>query len=170
MLLVKVSSEKAFLPSVLLAVTVLSTLSLGLGHPRFFHTDLNLVIQIVTLLIILVSLFYKKKGKLKLHGITMGIAVVLHTVAFVLVMAPPVFQYFSFFSTKTDLLAVQTTWLHALPGAIALLLGIFLVSKWAINASNTAPCYKRKRIMDITLVLWLFSLVFGIATYLLFYV
>ena len=150
-------------------MNVLSTLSIGLGHPRFFHTDLNLVIQIVTLLIIFVSLFYKKKGKLKLHGITMGVAVVLHAVAFVSVMAPPIFQYFAFFSSRIDLSAVQTTWLHAIPGAIALALGVFLVSKWAAHASNTAPCYKRKRIMDTTLVLWLFSLVFGIATYLLFY-
>jgi len=144
-------------------------LAIGLGHPRFFHTDLNLLIQIITLLIIFLSLYYKKKGKIKIHGSIMGIAVILHTLSFVLVMGPIFSQSFSFFSTETSLRLVQTTWLHAVPGAIALLLAIFLVAKWAIQSSNIAPCYKRKRIMDVTLVLWVFSLAFGIATYALIY-
>lgn len=148
---------------------MLNVLSIGLGHPRFLHTDLNLLMQIAILVIILVSLYYKKNKNLKFHGITMGVAVILHALTFALVMGPPIFQYFTFFSTRTDLFAVQTTWVHAIPGAIALVLGIFLVFKWAISPSNTTACYKRKRIMDITIVLWLISLIFGIATYLLFY-
>jgi uncharacterized membrane protein YozB (DUF420 family) len=144
-------------------------LGIGLGHPRFLHIDLNLLIQIITLIIILVSLFYKKKGKIKLHGTTMGIAIVLHVLSFVLVMGPSLYQSFEFFASETGILGVQTTWLHAVPGAIALLLGIFLVAKWAIQPSNVNACYKRKRIMDVTLVLWLVSLAFGIATYVLFY-
>jgi uncharacterized membrane protein YozB (DUF420 family) len=144
-------------------------LAIGLGHPRFFHTDLNLLIQVITLVIILASLVYKKNGKLKMHGTTMGIAVILHVFSFVLVMGPAFYNFFEFFSTQTSIRAVQTAWLHAVPGGIALLLGIFLVAKWAIQASNVAGCYKRKRIMDLTLVLWIFSLTFGIATYILFY-
>jgi len=144
-------------------------LALGLGHPRFLHTDLNLILQIITLAIIFVSLYYKKKLKLKHHGITMGVAVILHLLSFVLVMGPAFFTYFEFYSTSTSIGAVQTAWLHAVPGAIALVLGLLLVAVWALNSSNVKGCYKRKRIMDVTLILWLFSLVFGIVTYALFY-
>jgi uncharacterized membrane protein YozB (DUF420 family) len=144
-------------------------LSIGLGHPRFLHTDLNFLTQVITLLIIFLSLYYKKKGKIKLHGTTMGLAVILHALTFVLVMGPIFFQNFEFFSTETSLALVQTIWLHAVPGAIALILGIFLVAIWAVQALKVSVCYSRKRIMDVTLLFWVLSLVFGIATYVLFY-
>ena len=99
----------------------------------------------------------------------MGIAVVLHVLTFVLVMGPIFADQFSFFSSEISLPLVQTTWLHAIPGAIALILAIFLVAIWAVKPSNIAGCYKRKRIMDITLLFWLFSLAFGIVTYVLIY-
>jgi uncharacterized membrane protein YozB (DUF420 family) len=144
-------------------------LAIGLGHPRFLHTDLNLVLQIIILATIFVSLFYKRKTKFKAHGVTMGLTVVLQIVAVMLVMGPTFFDNLDFFSTETTIPAVQTAWIHASPGTIALLLGIFLVAIWAVKASNVAGCFKRKRIMDVTIVLWIFSLVFGIATYVLFY-
>lgn len=133
------------------------------------NTSLNMLTQILTIIIIFVSLYFKKKGKIKLHGTSMGIAVILHLLTFVLVMGPIFAQNFSFFSSEMGLPLVQTTWLHAIPGAIALILAVFLVVIWAVKASNIAGCYKRKRIMDITLLLWLFSLVFGIVTYVLIY-
>jgi uncharacterized membrane protein YozB (DUF420 family) len=139
--------------------------SIGLGHPRFILTDANMIIQIM----ILVSFNYLKKGKLTQHGILMGLAVILHFLTFVSVMGPIFNQNFEFFSTETSFLLVQTTWLHAIPGAIALLLAIFLVGKWLIHASVTASCYKRRRIMDVTLIFWLTSLMFGIVTYVLIY-
>jgi len=99
----------------------------------------------------------------------MGFAVVLHLLAFVLVMGPIFFEFFSFYSTAFGDTLAQVTWLHAVPGAIALVLAIFLVTIWAVNSSNVAGCYKRKRIMDVTLLLWVISLIFGIATYVLTY-
>ena len=144
-------------------------LSIGLGHPRFIQTDANLIIQILTMIMILVSFYYMKKAKLMQHWILMGLAVILHFLTFVSVMGPIFNQNFEFFSTETSFLLVQTTWLHAIPGAIALLLAIFLVGKWVIHASVTASCYKRRRIMDVTLIFWLISLIFGIVMYVLIY-
>lgn len=142
---------------------------LGLEHPRFLQTDLNLLLQIVTLAIIFVSLYYKKNGKIKLHATTMGTALVIHVLSFILVMGPSFFQSFAFFTSETGILGVQTAWIHAIPGALVLFLGVYLVSVWAIKASDVSPCYKRKRIMDATIGLWLLSLLFGIMTYILFY-
>ena len=53
--------------------------------------------------------------------------------------------------------------------AIAEILGTGLVGAWALHPSDTAACSRRKRIMDITILLWSVSLVFGIAAYLIFY-
>ena len=75
------------------------------------------------------------------------------------------FEFLDFFSTETSLNYVQTIWIHAVPGAIALVLAIFLVVIWAVNPSNIKGCFKRKRIMDLTVILWIFSLIFGIVTY-----
>ena len=142
---------------------------IGLEHPHFLHTDLNLLLQIATLVIIFVSLFYKKKGNVKLHGLTLDNALIFPVISLVLVMGPSFSRSYTFFSNETGIPGVQTMWLHAIPGGIALLLGIILVALWAIHPSNIAPCYKRKRIMDVTLLLWVISLLFGIAAYILFY-
>lgn len=142
---------------------------IGLGHPRLIQTDLNLLLQVVTLIIIFVGLFLKKSGKVKFHGATMGIAVLLHVLSLIVVMGPSFYQSSEFYLGQTGIQGVQTAWLHAIPGGLAILLGVLLVALWAVKPSNTAPCYKRKRIMDATLVLWLISLVFGVATYVLFY-
>lgn len=99
----------------------------------------------------------------------MGIAVILHFISFIIAMGPSFFDGFNFFTSSTDLIGVQTMWIHAIAGAIALALGFYLIISWAINSSNIAGCVKRKRIMDITMIFWTVSLIFGIVTYLSFY-
>lgn len=145
-------------------------MSIGLGHPFLFNTTFNLVVQIITLGIIFLGLYFKMKNQFNKHGATMGIAVILHILTFLLVMGPIFFEFLDFFSTEINLNYVQTTWLHAIPGIITLISAIYLVSKWAIDTSNIKGCVGRKRIMDITIILWLFSLFFGIITYALIYV
>ena len=60
-------------------------------------------------------------------------------------------------------------WVHAATGAIALILGIVIVVAWVVRVSDLAACTRRKRLMDVTVLLWLISLIFGMATYLNFY-
>ena len=99
----------------------------------------------------------------------MGIAVILHVLTFVLVMGPSFSEGYNYFTTATSDLGVQTTWIHAVPGAIGMILGIVLVGAWALRPSNIAACSRMKRLMDVTTLLWLISLIFGIATYFVFY-
>ena len=99
----------------------------------------------------------------------MGVAVILHILSFFLVMAPSFSQAYEYFTTVTSDAGVQTTWIHAIPGATAMILGILLVGLWALKPANIASCVRRKRLMDITFLLWLVSLVFGIVSYMLFY-
>lgn len=140
------------------------------GTGAVLRTDINLLMQIVMFLIIVISLTYKKKMKFKIHGGLMGIAMILHVISLLAVMGPSFSQSFEHFITATSDFGVQTTWIHAVPGAIALILGIVLVGGWAMRPSNIMACSRRKRMMDITILLWLVSLIFGIAAYVLFYV
>ena len=140
-----------------------------LGTSAVLITDLNLLIQIVSFLILLISIVYKFKGKIKIHGYLMGLAVFLHFITFVVAMGPSFIDGREFFTTSTNLPGVQYMWIHAITGGAALILGIFLVIAWAIKISQVAGCYKRKRIMDITILLWTLSIIFGILTYTSFY-
>ena len=110
-----------------------------------------------------------RKGKFIKHGGMMGMAVILHALSFLLVMGPIFLSYFEFFTTETYNLGVQTTLIHAATGATTLILGIGLVVSWARRPSDTMACSRRKRIMDVTILLWLASLIFGTATYFIFY-
>jgi len=132
-------------------------------------TDVNLLIQIISFIILLIGLIYKTKGNFKLHGSFMGLAVFLHLISFLMAMAPSFTGALDFFTTDTSLTGVQTMWIHAIAGAAALVLGIVLVLAWILQTSNVKACIKRKRLMDITALLWTISLIFGIATYLAFY-
>jgi uncharacterized membrane protein YozB (DUF420 family) len=140
------------------------------GTGALLQTDVNLILQIVMFLIIVISLVYKSKMNFKIHGGLMGIAVILHIISFLAVMGPSFSVGYEYFTTATSDFGVQATWIHAAPGAIAMIMGIVLVGAWAIRPSNIAACSRRKRIMDITTLLWLVSLIFGIATYIAFYV
>jgi uncharacterized membrane protein YozB (DUF420 family) len=140
------------------------------GTGAVLQTDINLILQIVMFLIIVIGLVYKNKRKFKIHGGIMGIAVILHVLSILLVMGPSFSEGYDFFTTATSELGVQTTWIHAIPGAIAMIMGIILVGAWALRPSNIAACSRMKRLMDITVLLWLISLIFGIATYIVFYV
>jgi len=99
----------------------------------------------------------------------MGLAVFLHFITFVVAMGPSFIDGRELFTTSTNLPEVQYMWIHAITGGAALILGIFLVIAWAIKISQVAGCYKRKRIMDITILLWTLSIIFGILTYTSFY-
>ena len=140
------------------------------GTGAVLQTDVNLILQVVMFLIIVIGLVYKKRNKFKIYGGLMGIAVILHVISLLLVMGPSFSEGYEYFTTATSDVGVQTTWIHAVPGAIAMIMGTFLVVAWALRPSNIAACSRRKRLMDITVLLWLISLMFGITTYLVFYV
>ena len=140
------------------------------GTGTLIQTDINVIMQVVMLIIIIVSLVYKNRRKFKIHGELMGIAVILNLISLFAVMLPSFNKNYEYFTTATSELGVQTIWIHAILGAIALILGIFLVAAWALRPANVAACSRRKRIMDITILLWVISLMFGISSYVVFYV
>jgi uncharacterized membrane protein YozB (DUF420 family) len=134
-----------------------------------FITDVNLVIQIVTFLLIVLGFRFKIRKKFQIHGYIMGVAVLLHLVFFIIAMWPSFSGGFEFFTTSIFLTGVLAMWIHAVAGTISLIIGLFIVLGWLLHVSDIARCFKRKRLMDVTLIFWLISLIFGIVTYLGFY-
>ena len=133
-------------------------------------TDLNLLVQIAAFILVLGAMVYKAKRKFEIHGSIMGFAILLHFITFLMVMGPSFVEGFSILTKETLQAGVQTLWVHAISGALSLVLGLFLIVAWVPKVSNIKPCFGRKRIMDATTILWTISLVFGIATYIIFYV
>ena len=140
------------------------------GTNAVLVTDINLLIQIISFVMLLTGLVYKTKGRFKMHGSLTGAAVILHLLSFLIAMTPSFLDGFEFFTTETLQAGVQTMWIHAISGAVSLILGLFLIAAWVPRASNIKPCFGRKRIMDATLILWTTSLTFGVVTYIIFYV
>lgn len=132
--------------------------------------DLTLLVQIVSFILLLWALVYKVKRKFKIHGSLMGVAVVMHFITFLIVMGPPFVESFSILATNTQQTVVQILLVHAISGALSLILGFYLVVAWTLKMSSIKPCLGRKRIMDATTVLWAISLAFGLATYVALYV
>ena len=133
-------------------------------------TDVNLMIQILILLIISVAIGYKIKKNYRMHGLLMGLGVILHLVFFAVAMWPSFSSGFDFFTTSTSLLGVQAMWIHAIPGLTTIILGLFVFGSWLLYVSDISGCFKKKRLMDVVLTSWLISLIFGIVTYLSFYI
>jgi len=140
------------------------------GTGALLQTDINLILQVVMFVVIVIGLVYKNKNKFKIHGELMGIGVILHVISFFAIMLPRFNDGIDYFTTATYELGVQTIWIHAIPGAIAMILGIVLVGAWALGPTNIAACSRRKRLMDVTTLFWFISLFFGIVTYIVFYV
>jgi len=140
------------------------------GTGAVLQTDLNLILQVAAFISVLIGFVYKQRAKFKMHGKIMGVAVTLHIISFLLAMGPSFILAYEYFTTATSECGVQTTWIHAIPGAVAMVIGAYLIVAWAVRPVNIAACARRKRLMDVTVVLWLISLIFGIAVYIAFYV
>lgn len=139
------------------------------GTHAVLITDLNFIMQIISFLLLILGLGYKLKKKFKIHGFVMSSAILLHLIFFVIAMWPSFSVGYDFFISSTSMLGVQAMWVHAIPGLIVLVLGLYLVIAWLLRISNIAACFKRKRLMDIVFTLWLISIIFGIVIYLDFY-
>ena len=127
---------------------------------------ISLVIQIVVLVLLFGSIWLKGKKKFRQHGMTMLIAVVLHIVVILAWMIP---SFSSVFSAPgainlADMLTVAIL-VHAFTGIAAVILGIWMVASWRLQA-DMKTCFAKKKIMRVTLALWLTALVLGIILYL----
>ena len=133
-----------------------------------FLSDLNLILQIVIATFLMVALFAVARRKYAAHGVIMGCCVALNTISIFTIMIPSLLGLdglVSRLSTRLSLLVVT----HALVGSVVEILGVTLVVAWIVNRAETDNCFKRKHIMEATIILWILEIVLGIYVYMTLY-
>jgi uncharacterized membrane protein YozB (DUF420 family) len=133
-----------------------------------FLTDLNLLFQVAIVLVLLASLRFKFTRSYLKHGISMGLAVVLHTMSIFVVMAPSLLAIRGLFDDLLNRLALVVL-SHAVLGSFVEVLGLYLLSVLTLNRGVSKACFKNKVIMRVTFVLWVVELVVGVYVYFLLY-
>lgn len=127
---------------------------------------ISLILQIVVLVLLFAGVGLKGRKKFRQHGIVMLAAVVLHTIVILAWMVPSFSTLLSFPSSinLADMIVV-TILVHAFMGIAADLLGIWLVVSWRLRV-DMKTCFTKKRLMRVTITLWLITLFLGIVLYL----
>ncbi|MBN1244144.1 hypothetical protein JXA31_00960 [Candidatus Bathyarchaeota archaeon] len=125
----------------------------------------SLVLQIAVLILLFGSLGLKGRKKLRQHGITMLIAVVLHTISILAVMIP---SFGVITSGDFPVLISAIAYVHGITGIIAEVFGVWIIATWRLRTS-LQYCAPKKKLMRLTLILWLIALFLGILLYLHFY-
>ena len=140
-----------------------------LNNPFALIATISLTIQIIVLFLLIYGYLLKRRLRFRQHGIVMFSAVVLHLLMVFAIMVPsfvlaifPEFIVRNFYGVKSVVTLVMTG-----AGGVAVPLGIWLVVSWRFH--DLKDCFKKKRIMIATMSMWLISLSFGIALYIILY-
>jgi uncharacterized membrane protein YozB (DUF420 family) len=128
-------------------------------------STISLVIQLIVLGLLISGYLVKRQKKYRQHGMIMLSALLLHILTVLLVMIPSFGVFFSDVSMLNfaDTLVIATL-IHVSAGLSAVLLGIWIVGSWHLQAS-VATCIRKKRFMDLTLSLWFLAIFLGIILY-----
>lgn len=130
-----------------------------------FVATVSFVLQIIIPVLLFVSLGLKGKKKFREHGITMLIAVVLHSISIFAVMVP---SFLVIPSVDISAAVSAITYVHGIAGILAEVCGVWIVVSWRLRTS-LQYCAPKKNLMRITLIAWLTALLLGILIYLHFY-
>ncbi len=122
--------------------------------------EINLVMQTFWTALILVSMWFRKKGNYLVHGIIMIVVVGATLVSFssVLLMTPPSGNSMQVYFSSPLKMAEFVS--HAILSIPAIFFGVWLVALWRPN--STSFPLKSKRIAQITAILWVLSYVAGV--------
>jgi hypothetical protein len=124
----------------------------------------SLVLQVVILVLLSGSLELKRRKKFRQHGITMLTAVVLHTISIAAVMIPS----FRVITAGDFTIFSLIAYVHGTAGALSELFALWILLTWRLRTS-IQYCAPKKRVMLLTLTLWLTAIVLGILLYLYYY-
>jgi len=126
---------------------------------------ISLSLQIAVLVLLVGGYKLKRMKKFRQHGIAMLTAVVLHTITILAVMIP---SFRAIISEEFPVIILAVTSLHGIIGIMTEFLGVFIVASWRLRTS-LQYCQPKKKLMRLTLILWLTALFIGILVYLHFY-
>jgi uncharacterized membrane protein YozB (DUF420 family) len=127
--------------------------------------DINLLMQTLWLTLLLVSMWFRKKGNFFVHGILMILVVTVTLVSFsgVLVMSPPnPGSMGEYFGSPVDIAVFLAHGVFSIP---AIAFGVWLVALWRPNSATFAA--RSHRAAQLTTIFWVVSYVVGIMDFLL---
>jgi uncharacterized membrane protein YozB (DUF420 family) len=146
------------------AVGAISSTPISESQVPLSFRDINVVMQTLWMTLLLVSMWFRKKGNYLMHGILLIMVVSITIVSFlgVLVMSPmDNTSMTEYFGSTVD---VTVFFGHAVFSFPALVLGVWLILLWR-PYSATFPVKSRK-IARLLTVFWVLSYIVGILDYL----
>jgi len=141
-----------------------------LGTRAGLVADINLLAQIVILLLLCVGALQARSKHFDRHHGVMIAAVIVNAAAIVFIMNPAFFRVLPFALRNPGAPGPVMMLPHAAVGALAELLGIYIIARTQLDPSATSDWPGMKRTMVVTLLLWLLALAGGIALYMAWYV
>ena len=140
-----------------------------LNDPFALAATFSLTLQILVLILLFYGYNLNRKRLFPQHGRVMALAVFLHLIMIFVIMVPAFVAALipEFIIPHVSELASVVTLIHVPLGVAAVSLGFWFVFAWRFKGLK--GCFKRKRLMLITMVVWVSSLLFGIALYTILY-
>ena len=133
----------------------------------FISPQVNAMFQLIILVLFVVSIGMKWRKKFALHGMIMLVAVILNLFSFILIMLPSLLRTEIIITQPLQAVSIVTL-IHSSVGLVVMILGIWLMASWHLQ-SSIKNCFKNKRLMRLTSILWLVVLLMGFLLYYLLY-
>lgn len=132
------------------------------------NISLTLQIVILFLLILGLPLFRGPKDQKNIigHGYFTVVALILHTILVFLVMIPSFSEGLGELG-ELSLFNSFTVWSHAILGTTAEVLGIIIIVFWVSKGPKKMACWKLRRWMMPTFIIWVLSIVNGALVHIL---
>jgi len=131
----------------------------------YVESTVNLGIQIIVLGLLASAFFLKTQKKYRQHGIVMLSAVILHIISILIVMVPSFVAFIGPGSVNFSDVLVMVALVHVSAGLVTASLGVWLAGSWHLKV-DIQGCFRKKRVMDVTLILWMLTIALGIFLYL----
>ena len=126
--------------------------------------NISLILQIVILFLLILGLPFfrgqKDQKNITWHGYCTVAALVLHTILIFLVMIPTFTGGLGELG-ELSLLNLFTVWSHIVLGTAAEVLGVIIIAFWLGKGPKKMACWKLKKWMLPTFVIWVISIVNG---------
>jgi uncharacterized membrane protein YozB (DUF420 family) len=140
-----------------------------LTSPYVLIPTIGLTIQIIVLALLVYGYYLKRKFMIPQHGRIMAWATALHLTTIFAVMVPSfVLAVIPEYITRhVEGVVSLISLVHVPIGLAAVSLGLWFAVSWRFKGLR--GCFNRKKLMLITMILWLFTLLLGITLYSIFY-
>ncbi|HYN87953.1 MAG TPA: DUF420 domain-containing protein, partial [Ardenticatenaceae bacterium] len=136
-----------------------------LGTNARFLADLNLVLQILMAVVLVIGFFFIRRGNWRAHKYNQTIVVLTNLVLIIFIMVNTLVTQVLPESNQVGERRVWIPMLHGIMGLVAEILGIYLILRMNDLIPSALRVKNFKRVMRVTLALWLLTAAVGVWVY-----